>query len=177
MWKKIAAAVIVLCLGVVAYAAIQPDTFEVVRSETIQAPADKLQALLLDFHAWEKWSPWERLDPQLKRTYSGAASGVGAIYEWKGNDDVGSGRMTITAADPGNSVSIKIEFQEPFATTNLTLFSLEPSGSATKVSWKMTGEVMGLAGKLMGLFMNMDAMIGKDFESGLDNLKVLAEKN
>lgn len=177
MWKKIAVVVVVLILGLLGYAATQPSTFEVVRSETIQAPADKVLALIADFHAWEKWSPWDRLDPQLKRTYSGSASGVGAIYEWKGNDDVGSGRMTITAVEPGKSVSIKVEFTEPFAATNPTLFSLEPSGSATKVSWKMNGDVMGLPGKVIGLFMNMDAMIGKDFESGLDNLKAIAEKN
>lgn len=177
MWKKALLAVIVLILGVVGYAATQADTFEVVRTETVQAPPEKVQALLTDFHAWEKWSPWDRLDPQLKRSYSGAAAGVGAIYEWKGNDDVGSGRMTITAVVPGKSVAIKVEFLEPFAATNPTQFTLEPSGSATKVSWKMTGEVMGLPGKLMGLFMNMDAMIGKDFESGLDNLKAIAEKN
>ena len=176
MWKKIAIAVVMLILGLVGYAATRPGTYEVVRSETIQAPADKVQALITDFHAWEKWSPWDRLDPQLKRSYSGAASGVGAIYEWKGNDEVGSGRMTITAVDPGKSVSIKVEFSEPFAAINPTLFTLEASGSATKVSWKMNGDVMGLPGKLMGIFMDMDAMIGKNFESGLDNLKAIAEK-
>lgn len=176
MAKKIAIGIAVLLAALLIFAAVQPDSLVIQRSETVQAPAAKVQALLQDFHAWEQWSPWDRMDPQLKRTYSGSAAGVGAIYQWSGNDEVGSGRMTITGVEEGRSVTIRLEFTEPWQASNTTVFTLAASGSATRVTWAMTDANRGFASKLIGLIMDMDAMIGKDFEAGLENLKAIAEK-
>jgi hypothetical protein len=130
--------------------------------------------LIEDFRNWRSWSPWERLDPDMKRTYSGAQSGRGAVYEWAGNSDVAQGRMEITGADPPR-VTIKLDFLEPFEAHNVAEFTLQPAGSATTVRWSMDGPTPYMA-KLMGVFIDMDAMIGRDFEAGLANLKSAAEK-
>ncbi len=181
MVKKIligVVAALALCVvGILIAASTQPEDFTVKRSTEIKAPAVKAHALVADLHAWDKWSPREKLDPAMKKTFSGAASGVGAVYEWTGNKDVGKGRMTITAVDPGKNVKIKLEFLEPWTATSDTEFTFAEAGETTKVEWTMSGKNTGVMAKTMSMMMNMDAMIGTDFEKGLAALKALAEKS
>ena len=165
----------VLVLGVLAFATTKPDTFTVQRSATIKAPPEKIHAVLNDFKRWPEWSPWEKLDPGMKRTLSGAPSGKGAAYAWDGNSEVGAGRMEIVEAAPAAKVSMKLDFIRPFEGHNIADFTLTPKGDATEVTWAMTGPAPFVS-KLMQVFVNMDTMIGKDFEAGLANLKTLTEK-
>lgn len=162
-------------LGLLGYASIQPDTFTVERSTTIQAPPDRIYPYLADFHQWSAWSPWEKLDPAMKRTFSGAASGQGAVYAWEGDKAVGSGRMEIRSARPASSVDIQLDFLAPFEAHNTASFTVVPQNGATAVTWTMQGP-MPFVSKVIGVFVSMDQMIGKDFEAGLANLKAAAEK-
>ena len=166
--------VVVLLAGLLGFAATRPDTFRYQRTATINAPPQKILPLILDFHNWIDWSPWEKLDPALKRTYGGAASGQGAVYEWEGNNKAGQGRMEITEASP-SKVLIKLDFLKPFEAHNTAEFNLEPRGDATNIIWSMYGPNPFIA-KVMCVFVNMDKMVGKDFEAGLANLKAAAEK-
>jgi len=175
MLKKILVTVVVLIALVLAYATTRPDTFAVQRSATIKAPPDKIYALINDFHRWGEWSPWEKLDPSMKRTFSGTPAGVGTVYEWNGNDKVGAGRMEITGSAPSSKVDIKLDFIKPFEGHNVTEFALAPQGDSTQVNWNMHGPAPFIT-KLMGVFVSMDSMIGKDFETGLANMKAAAEK-
>lgn len=159
---------------VLVLAMTKPATFSVVRSTTVNASAANLHAMINDFHAWGDWSPWEKLDPALNRTFSGAATGKGAIYEWTGNNKVGAGRMEILSEIPGAKVEIKLDFIRPFEGHNLTTFTITPGANGTAVRWEMTGP-NAFIGKVMSVFMNMDDMIGKDFEKGLANIKQAAE--
>ena len=159
---------------ILALAAMKPATFRVVRTATIAAPPEKIFGLLDDFHNWAGWSPWEKLDPAMQRTHSGAASGVGAKYAWLGNKKVGEGSMEILESTAPLRLKIKLDFIKPFEGHNITEFSLAPTGSATTVTWDMVGPSAFMM-RVMGLFMNMDQMIGKDFESGLANLKAQVE--
>ena len=151
------------------------NTFRVERSATINAPAKRVYDLVSNFNEWKSWSPWEKLDPQMKKTVSGAASGKGAVYEWDGNKKAGKGRMEITDAVAPSRIDIKLDFEKPFRANNRTEIRLAPQGNATNVVWAMEGARPFIM-KIMGLFMNMDKMIGKDFEEGLANLRALAEK-
>ncbi|HKO55800.1 MAG TPA: SRPBCC family protein [Thermoanaerobaculia bacterium] len=175
MLKKIAIIIVVVIAILLIWAATRPDTFSVQRSATINAPPEKIFPLINDFHAWPTWSPWEKLDPGMKRTYSGAASGKGSVYAWDGNKDVGSGRMELTDSAAPSKVDIKLDFLRPFEAHNITEFTLQPSGGATTVTWRMHGPQPFFA-KLMSIFFSMDKMVGKDFETGLANLKAVAEK-
>ena len=175
MLKIFAAVVLVAVLAVLALAATKPDTFQVQRSTTIQAPPEKIFPLLSDFHRWPEWSPWEALDPAMQRSHSGAASGPGAVYAWDGNKAVGAGRMEVLATQPAQQVKIKLDFVRPFEGHNSTDFSLAPQGGATTVTWTMRGPTPFVS-KLMQVFVSMDSLIGKDFEAGLAKLKALAEK-
>jgi len=175
MFKKIAIVVLVLVVAVLAYAATRPDTLHVQRSASVKAPPEEIFPLISDFHRWTAWSPWEKRDPAMKRTYGGAAQGKGAVYEWEGNSEVGQGRMEITDASDPSRITIKLDFIEPFEGHNVAEFALVPEGGATNVIWSMAGPTPFL-GKLIGVFVNMDTMIGKDFEAGLTNLKAMAEK-
>lgn len=175
MLKKIAIGVVVLIVIVLGLAAMQPNSFSVQRSIAIKAPPEKIAALISDFHNWGAWSPWEKLDPAMKRTFSGAAKDQGAIYAWEGNDKVGSGRMEITGMAAPARVDIKLDFLKPFESHCLTVFALEPKGELTTVSWTMSGPSNFMT-KIMGLFASMDSMVGKDFETGLANMKAVAEK-
>ena len=175
MFKKILLGLAVVVVAVLGLALTQPDSFSVQRSVRIQAPPDKIYPLLADFRRWAEWSPWEHLDPAMKRTHSGAASGPGALYQWDGNDEVGAGRMEVTAAQPPTEVQIKLDFIRPFEGHNTTVFTLAPQGSATQVDWRMSGPTPFVS-KLMQVFVSMDKLIGKDFESGLAKLKAVAEK-
>jgi uncharacterized protein YndB with AHSA1/START domain len=175
MLKKAALAVVAVLALILGLAAMKPDTFSVKRVVSIKAPPEKIAALITDFHQWSSWSPWEHLDPDMKRTFSGAPNGKGAIYEWEGNKDVGKGRMEVTdAATPVKTV-IKLDFLKPVETSSTTEFTLLPQGDTTTVSWNMSGP-MPFVSRIMSVFVNMDKMIGKDFEKGLSNLKTVAEK-
>jgi uncharacterized protein YndB with AHSA1/START domain len=175
MLKKIVVTIVVLVALLLAYAATRPDTFAVQRSATIKAPPEKIYALINDFHRWGEWSPWEKLDPLMKRTFSGTPAGVGTVYEWNGNDKVGAGRMEITGSAPSSKIDIKLDFIKPFEGHNITEFTLSPQGDSTQVNWNMHGPAPFIT-KLMGVFVSMDSMIGKDFEAGLANMKAAAEK-
>lgn len=173
-WKKIgigAAALVVVLLIVIA---TRPSTYHVERSATISAPPETVFAQVADFKKWDAWSPWSKLDPNMKTTFDGTQGTVGATYAWTGNDDVGEGKMTLTAVDPNKRVDIKLEFIKPFASTAQNGFKFEPAGKDTKVTWFMDG-TNDFMGKAMCLVMDMDQMIGKDFEKGLADMKKVAE--
>lgn len=174
MLKKIAVGITAVIVIILALALAQPATFTVTRSITIQAAPDKIYPLINDFHHWKSWSPWENLDPDMVRTFNGPASGAGAVYGWEGNDQVGAGRMEITAAAPASRVEIKLDFLKPFESHNTTVFTLEPKGGATTVVWTMAGPSPFIT-KLMGVFVSMDKMVGPDFEKGLASLKSATE--
>jgi hypothetical protein len=156
------------------FAATKPARFQVKRQATVNAPPEKIFPLINDFHKWGAWSPWEKLDPNLKRTYSGAESGKGAAYAWEGNKRVGKGRMEITESTPYSRVVLDLHFIAPWEARNVTTFELAPSGGSTSVSWTMDGPATFMT-KLMTVFVSMDAMVGKDFEAGLANLKAATE--
>ena len=175
MLKKIAIALAVILALILALAATRPDSFSVERRIAIKAPPEKIMALIGDFHRWASWSPWEHLDPNMQRTFSGADSGKGAVYEWQGNSDVGRGRMEITDYAAPSTAVIRLEFKEPMAVTNVTTFTLTPRGDSTDVAWTMNGP-MPFVSKVMSVFMSMDTLIGRDFERGLVKLKTVAEQ-
>ena len=169
-------AVIVVAIAILLiYAATRPATFTVWRAATINAAPQKLFPLINDFHNWPQWSPWEKLDPNMKKAISGAPSGKGAVYEWEGNSKAGKGRMEIVDSSAPSKVNIKLDFEKPFRSNNQTEFVLAPQGQATNVTWTMKGPSAFMM-RLMGVFMNMDKMIGRDFEQGLANMRALAEK-
>jgi carbon monoxide dehydrogenase subunit G len=169
----IVAILVVAIVAVLGYAATKPNTVSYTRSASINAPPEKITPLINDFRTWPVWSPWEKKDPNLKRTFSGSASGVGAVYAWEGNKNVGSGRMEILESTPKN-IRIKLDFITPFKANNTADFTFTPHGSATHVDWVMTGENRFI-GKVMSVFMDFDKMIGKDFEAGLAAMKSAAE--
>ena len=178
MFEIIAVIAVILAVAIAAVlvlAATKPDRFSVRREATIQAPAEKIFPLIDDFHQWVAWSPWEHRDPVLKRTYGGAERGKGAAYAWEGNSSVGSGRMEILESAAPSKIVIKLDFIKPFEGHNTAEFTLQPQGDATHVNWLMHGPAPFI-NKLMQVFMNLDRMIGKDFEAGLANLKKLTEK-
>jgi carbon monoxide dehydrogenase subunit G len=170
----IAVVVVALIAGVLAYAATKPDTLRVQRTASIKATPEKIFALINDFRSWGVWSPYEKKDPAMKRTLSGAASGKGAVYEWDGNGNVGRGRMEILESSP-EKITIKLDFMKPIEGHNIAEFTLEPDGDATRVTWVMYGPSPYI-GKVMSVFLNMDRMIGTDFEAGLANLKTATEQ-
>jgi uncharacterized protein YndB with AHSA1/START domain len=179
MFKTIALTVAVLlvvgAVAVLILAMTKPDTLHVERSASIKAPPDKVFALISNLQDWTAWSPYEHKDPAMKRTHSGAASGKGAIYEWDGNNQVGRGRMEIVDATPPSRVVIKLDFKKPFEAHNTAEFTMQPTDGGTNVTWAMYGPNLFI-GKVMSVFINMDNMIGKDFEAGLANLKAVAER-
>jgi uncharacterized protein YndB with AHSA1/START domain len=162
-------------IGVLGYAATKPDTFTVQRSIAINASPEKIYPLIADFKNWGAWSPFEKMDPSMKRTMSGAASGTGAVYAWEGNSNAGSGRMEITGATPPDKVTIKLDFTKPFPASNVVNFTLAPSGDGTTVRWAMQGRNTYVA-KLMNVFFSMDHMVGGQFETGLAAMKAEVER-
>ena len=174
MFKKILIGLAVIVVALLGFAATKPNTFRIERTASIKAAPETIFAHLNDFRSWRAWSPWEKLDPALQRTYSGAAIGMGAAYDWKGNSDVGAGRMTIVESVPASKLVLKLEFLEPFAAQNTTEFILTPAGEGTKITWAMQGP-NPLLSKVMSVLFDMDKMVGKDFETGLANLKSVAE--
>ena len=178
MLKKILIAIGVLAVavaGLLLYASItQPDAFRVQRAMTINAPADKIHAILTDLRRGAEWSPYEKKDPAMKKSYSGPAAGPGAVMEWDGNSEIGAGKLTVAEATPSKIV-INLDMSRPMEGHNIVEYALTPQGGATNVTWSIHGP-MNTISKVMCLFMNMDNMVGKDFEQGLRDLKALAEK-
>ena len=154
--------------------AMAASDFRVVRTATIAAPPSDVFVEVNDLHKWEGWSPWAKIDPAMKQTYEGAPAGTGAIYTWSGNDEVGEGRMTITESRPSDLIRIKLEFFKPFAATNTAEFTFKPEGNQTAVTWSMTGNNNFMA-KAVHLFMNMDKMVGGQFEKGLAQMRSVVE--
>ncbi len=174
MLKKILIGFAVVVVVFVAVVAMQPSAFRVERKATMVAPAPAVFAQVNDFHKWEAWSPWAKLDPAAKSSFDGPAAGTGAIFRWAGNKDVGEGSMTITESRPNELIRIKLEFLKPFAATNMAEFAFRPEGDQTQVTWAMTGE-KNFISKAICLFMSMDKMVGGQFESGLAQMKAVVE--
>ena len=175
MLKTLAIVIVLLIAALLIYAATKPDTFRVERSVNVKAPAEKIFPLINDFHQMATWSPWEKIDPALQRTYGGAANGKGAVYEWRGNKDIGEGRMEITESTPSSKILLNLHFIKPFEATNTVEFTLVPDGDTTKVTQAMYGPSPYLS-KLMTIFFSMEKMVGEKYEEGLASLKLLAEK-
>lgn len=174
MLKKILialVAIVVVFLGVVA---MQPSDFRIVRTATMSAPAPAVFGQVNDFHNWEAWSPWAKLDPAAKNSFEGPSAGIGAIFRWAGNKEVGEGGMTITESRPSDLIRIKLEFLKPFAATNSAEFTFKPDGDQTAVTWSMAGKNKFIS-KAICLFMNMDKMVGGKFEEGLAAMKSIVE--
>ena len=171
----IAVVLAIIIAIVLVLASTKSDTFRIQRTAVMNAPADKIFPLIADFREWLNWSPWEGKDPALKRTYSGAERGQGAVYAWDGNKNVGAGRMEILEASAPSKIVIKLDFLKPFEAHNTAEFTMLPQDGATNVVWVMHGPTPFMS-KVMQVFMNMDRMIGKDFEAGLANLKAASEK-
>lgn len=178
MFKRIllaVVAIIVIAVGaVLILASRQPDEFRIERSVTVNAPAEKIAPHISDFHQWGAWSPWEHLDPDMQRSFTGATAGKGSIYEWSGNSDVGQGRMELLDIVP-DKISIKLDFYKPMEASNTAEFTLQPNGDATDVTWAMYGP-MPFISKVMCVFFDMDKMVGPDFERGLAGLKQVSEQ-
>ena len=174
MIKKILIGVAILLVVFVVVVAMQPSAYRVVRSATMAAPAADVFAHVNDFHQWEAWSPWAKLDPAIKNSFDGAPSGTGATFAWVGNDKVGEGRMTILESRPSEQIRINLEFIKPFPSACITEFNFKPEGDQTAVTWTMAGNNNFLA-KAVCLFMNMDKMVGGDFERGLTQMKAIVE--
>ena len=178
MFEVIIVIAVILAIAiavVLIFAATKPDRFSVRREITVQAPAEKIFPLINDFHQWVAWSPYEHRDPALKRTYSGMEIGKGAVYAWGGNNNVGSGRMEILESTTPSKIVIQLDFFKPFEGHNTAEFTMLPQGDGTHVTWLMHGPAPFM-NKLMQVFMNLDKMIGKDFEAGRVNLKTVTEK-
>jgi hypothetical protein len=168
------AALLLIVLALAGFVATRPDTYKVERTRTLRAPLEVAFAQVVDFHKWEAWSPWAKLDPNMKTTHEGEAGAVGSSYSWQGNDKVGSGKMTLVEANPPGILKITVEFLEPFPSTSETVFTFKASAeNASDVTWVMNGN-NNFIGKAFGLVMDMDKMIGADFEKGLAQLDTVA---
>lgn len=176
MLKKVLLALGALLVVFLVIVALQPGTYHIERTVTMAAPPEAVYAQVADFHEWGAWSPWAKLDPACKNTFEGAASGTGAVFAWDGNDEVGAGRMTITEAKPSEHVAIRLAFTRPFEDEAMSDFRFQPAGNgSTKVTWSMDG-TSNFIGKAVGLFMDMDKMVGDSYEQGLASMKAIVEK-
>jgi len=171
----VGAVLAVVVATVLILAASKPDIFVVQRTATIRADSGKVFPCINDFHNWAAWSPYEKIDPTMKKTFSGASSGKGAVYEWKGNNKAGTGRMEILESSAPTKVTIKLDFLKPFEGHNTSEFTMSPKGDSTEVTWAMQGPLAFMM-KVMHVFISMDKLLGKDFEEGLANLKAIAER-
>jgi uncharacterized protein YndB with AHSA1/START domain len=169
-WLAVIPAAVLVILGV---AATRPAAFRITRSRTLAAPPEAVFALVNDFGKWPQWSPWEKLDPGMRREVSTPSAGTGATYHWVGNKKVGEGRMAITESQAPGRVATRLEFIRPWKVTNATQFDIVPSGAGSQVTWTMTGE-NNLMARAFGLFMDMDKLVGRDFEKGLAQLDAAA---
>ena len=171
----IGVALVLAVVVVLILASQKPDEFRVARSTLIKAPPEKILGYISDFHKWELWSPFEKYDRAVKKTYTGAASGKGAIFEWEGNSKAGKGRMEVLEPSAPGTVTIKLDFLKPFESKNTAEFKTVPKGDSTELTWEMRGPEPFFT-KVMFVFMNMDKMVGKEFDEGLASLKTIAEK-
>ena len=174
MILRIIAVLLVLIAAVLLFAATKPSTFSIQRSIVIDAPAERVFVLINDFHNWPQWAPQDKEDNSMQRTFSGAASGVGAVSDWSGSGNTGAGRMTISQSQPSQKVSVEVDWTKPFVAHNTNDFLLQAAGGSTSVVWRMTGPNVYVM-KVMSIFVNMDRSMGKHFEYGLANLKQAAE--
>lgn len=174
MLKRVLLSIAVLLAVFAIFVATRPDTYRVVRKATISAPPAAVFEQVKDFHRWQAWSPWAHLDPAMQVTYAGTAGEVGSVYAWTGNDKVGAGRMTLVAAQPPARLDIRLEFLRPLASTSETSFAFAPVSGGTEATWDMVGH-HNFLGKMASVFLNLDSMIGGDFERGLSQLKAVAE--
>lgn len=174
MLKKVGIVFALLIVGLLVAAAMQPDDFRYVRSTSVKASADVVYAQVIDFHRWEQWSPWAKLDPKQKVTFSGPAFGIGAMYEWAGNDQVGEGKMTITDAKQPEFVKLKLDFFKPMQAENQVEFTFKEASNSTTVAWTMTGKNHFIS-KIAGLFINMEELLGKDFDRGLADIARISQ--
>jgi len=167
--------VVILVAALLIYGALQPAAFSVVREADYNAPAEQVFAQLNDFRNWSGWSPWEKMDPDLKRKFGDKSAGVGAEYSWIGNKKVGEGNMEITESEPSKRMQLDLNFIKPFQASNVTEFTLTPHGSGTHLKWEMRGNRPFMF-RVMGMFFSMDKIVGGDFEKGLVNLRGIVEK-
>lgn len=174
MLKKLLIGFGAVLFALVAFIAMQPAEYSVSRNTTMNAAPDLVYAAIANFRRWEEWSPWAKLDPAMTKTFEGAEMGTGAIHGWSGNDQVGEGRMTITAVKENQQIDIGLEFMRPWKSQSVTTFSLVEAGEGTQVTWTMTGQ-NDFMGKALSLFSDMDKMVGPDFEKGLASLKTVTE--
>ena len=174
MLKKILIVVSIAIASVLAFAATRPDTYRVSRSIQTTAAPERIYQVVNDFHHFPAWSPWQKLDPAMRVSLGGAPAGVGATYAWEGNKDAGKGQMTIIESIPNRKVGIELVFVDPFASQARTDIDIEPTGVGSKITWTMRGQHTFMS-KAMSVFAPMDAMVGNDFEEGLDNLKRLVQ--
>jgi len=174
LFKLIVIAIVVIIIAILIFASTKPDTIHVERSVNIKAPPEKIFPLINDFHQWDLWTPFNK-DPAMKKTYSGSASGKGAVYAWAGNKEVGSGDVTIMETMPPNKLVMSLHMITPFEGRNVATFTISPAGDSTKVTWSLDDKHKLLV-KVMGLFMNLEKMIGGNFEVGLAKMKTVAEK-
>src|SRR5437870_12455425 len=172
MLIKILVALAVIVLGFVGVVAMRPSEYRVARTATIAAPGPAVFAQVNDFHKWEAWNPWAKLDPAMKQAYEGAPAGIGAIYTWSGNNEVGEGRMTLTESRPSDLIRIRLEFLKPLAAISTAEFTFKLEGKQTVVTWSMVGRNNFMA-KAVHLVMNIDRMIGGNFEQGLARMKAV----
>ncbi len=174
MIKKILLILVVLIAAFAVFVSLQPSTFRIERSASIVAPPDVVFGLVNDFHQWQAWSPWAKLDPNAKNSFEGPESGTGAVFKWAGNAEVGEGSMTLTDSQPHQKISIRLDFVKPFEDTSIAEFTFKPDGNQTVVTWSMFGE-NNFISKAFCLFMDMDKMVGGQFEQGLAAMKAAAE--
>ena len=174
MWAKIGIAFAVLLVVFCAIVATRPDTYEVQRSAVVSAPPEVVFQYVNDFRQWEQWSPFEKMDPTMRKKFEGSSSGVDARYHWEGNRQAGEGRMRIAESEPARRIAIDLQFIEPFESSSRTTFTFEPVANGTRVTWGMAGENTTM-GKAISLFASMDQMVGKEFEEGLAKLGTVAE--
>jgi hypothetical protein len=174
MIKKILLGIVVVIAVFIVIIALQPSEYRIERSATIVAPPAVVFAQVNDFHKWEAWSPWAKLDPSAKNTYAGPTAGTGAFFSWAGNDKVGEGRMTMLESRLNDHIQIRLDFLKPFPSTATAGFDFKPDGNQTIVTWSMTGQ-NNFVSKAIFLFVSMDKMLGGEFEKGLANLKIVSE--
>ena len=174
MFLKIVIALIAVVAAFAAFVALQPSEYRIARSATIAADAPDVFAQVNDFHNWEAWSPWAKLDPNAKATFEGPSAGEGAVFAWAGNNEIGEGRMTLTESRPAEIIRIRLDFVKPMAGTSTAEFTFKPEGDRTAVTWAMFGQNNFLT-RAICFFMNQDKMVGGYFEKGLANLKAVAE--
>lgn len=174
MVKKILIGLAAILIAFAAFVSTRPADFKISRSTVVAAPPAKVFAQVNDFHLWTNWSPWEKMDSSMKKTFEGAALGQGSVYSWMGNNKVGEGRMTLTQSKPPELIQIQLDFLKPLKATNQCEFTFKPEGSGTQVTWTMTGS-HGFIPKAFCFFIDMDKMVGGDFEKGLASLKAVVE--